>query len=152
MFHIYIISIISVFWVVILFVYIAIFFVYVAILKFLEIHGQKKVSRISKEPVLNYQVFKPFYASLPWTPSLRKIRSFGARCVTTFNKVSPPPFRILCMPWCVPTFGRWGFNCFTFLKRFTSLAGECTPSHLLQGGLHSLDDAVSPELPTSIVP
>ena len=65
MFHIYIISIISVFWVVILFVYIAIFFVYVAILKFLEIHGQKKVSRIFKEPVLNYQVFKPFYARLP---------------------------------------------------------------------------------------
>ena len=64
MFHIYIISIISVFWVVILFVYIAIFFVYVAILKFLEIHGQKKVSRIFKEPVLNYQVFKPFYARL----------------------------------------------------------------------------------------
>ena len=33
-------------------------------LEILEIHEQKKVLRISKEPDLNYQVFKPIYARL----------------------------------------------------------------------------------------
>ena len=64
MFHIYIISIISVFLgrhIVCLHRH------FFCLRRHLEILGNpraKKVSRIFKEPVLNYQVFKPFYARL----------------------------------------------------------------------------------------
>ena len=68
MFHIYIISIISVFLgrhIVCLHRH------FFCLRRHLEILGNpraKKVSRIFKEPVLNYQVFKPFYARLPHPP------------------------------------------------------------------------------------